>query len=89
MLAYEEQGAGDISIHSNSADRSQSGNPSGTELILSCSLVLYSRESILGLRKQQQPEGERGKRILALNLNINHLSCVTKETCAILVKLSI
>lgn len=44
---------------------------------------------MLGLRKQQQPEGEKGKRVLVLNLNINHLSYVTKETCTILVKLSI
>lgn len=42
---------------------------------------------MLELRKQQQPE--TGEWVLALSLSINDLSYVTKEACAILVKLSI
>lgn len=76
--------AGAISIHNSSADSSKSGNPSGGELLLNCSSVFHSRESMLGLRKQQQLG--RGK-TLALTLIINHLSYVTKEISAILVKL--
>lgn len=75
--------AGAISIHNSSADSSKSGNPSGGELLLNCS-VFHSQESMLGLRKQQQLG--RGK-TLALTLIINHLSYVTKEISAILVKL--
>lgn len=76
--------AGVISIHNSSADSSESGNPSGGELLSNCSSVFYSREPMLGLRKQQQLG--RGK-TLALTLNINHLSYVTKKFSAILVKL--